>query len=108
MPNHDLVNRDLAFLHFRNRRNSPTLSTLQKFSVCYMELTPGSHWKSEPHLRGTTKFVALFAGEIEITADQKDIVIQAGESVRFQGDTTHAYRNISDQTTILHMILYNP
>lgn len=49
-----------------------------------------------------------FAGAIEITADQKAIVVQAGESVRFQGDTTHAYRNISDQTTILHMILYNP
>lgn len=80
----------------------------RKFSVYYMDLAPGSHWKSEPHLRGTTEFVTLFAGAIEITADQKDIVVQAGESVRFQGDTTHAYRNISDQTTILHMILYNP
>lgn len=80
----------------------------RKFSVYYMELAPGSHWQSEPHLRGTTEFVTLFAGAIETTADQKDIVVQAGESVRFQGDTTHAYRNISDQTTILHMILYNP
>ena len=80
----------------------------RKFSVYYMELAPGSHWQSEPHLRGTTEFVTLFAGAIEITADQKTIVVQASESVRFQGDTTHAYRNISDQTTILHMILYNP
>ena len=32
MPNHDLVNRDLAFSHFRNRRNNPTLSTLWKLS----------------------------------------------------------------------------
>ncbi|MBS6317177.1 MAG: cupin domain-containing protein [Firmicutes bacterium] len=80
----------------------------RKFSVYYMELAPGSHWQSEPHLRGTTEFVTLFAGAIEITADQKAIVVQASESVRFQGDTTHTYRNISDQTTILHMILYNP
>lgn len=80
----------------------------RKFSVYYMELAPGSHWQSEPQLRSTTEFVTLFAGAIEITADQKAIVVQAGESVRFQGDTTHAYRNISDQTTILHMILYNP
>ena len=41
----------------------------RKFSVYYMELTPGSHWQSEPHLRGTTEFVTLFAGAIEITAD---------------------------------------
>ena len=80
----------------------------RKFSVYYMELAPGSHWQSEPHLRVTTEFVTLFAGTIEITAEQKTIVVQASESVRFQGDTTHAYRNISDQTTILHMILYNP
>ena len=73
-----------------------------------MELAPGSHWQSEPHLRGTTEFVTLFAGAIEITADQKAIVVQASESVRFQGDTTHTYRNISDQTPILHMILYTP
>ena len=53
-------------------------------------------------------YYTLFAGTIEITAEQKTIVVQASESVRFQGDTTHAYRNISDQTTILHMILYNP
>lgn len=25
----------------------------RKFSVYYMELAPGSHWQSEPHLRGT-------------------------------------------------------
>ena len=46
----------------------------RKFSVYYMELAPGSHWQSEPHLRGTTEFVTLFAGAIEITADQKAIV----------------------------------
>ena len=48
-----------------------------------MELTPGSHWKSEPHLRGIIEFVTLFVGAIEIMADQKAIVVQAGESVRF-------------------------
>ena len=73
-----------------------------------MELAPGSHWQSEPHLRGTSEFVTLFAGAIEITADQKDIVVQAGESVRFQGDTTHAYRNISDQTTLYQFYLKTP
>ena len=69
---------------------------------------PAAIGSREPHLRGTTEFVTLFAGAIEITADQKAIVVQAGESVCFQGDTTHTYRNISDQTPILHIILYNP
>ena len=80
----------------------------RNISVHHMDLAPGSRRQSEPHLRGTTEFVTLFAGAIEITADQKTIVVQAGEIVRFQGDTSHAYRSISDQTTILHMIPYNP
>ena len=80
----------------------------RKFSVYYMEVAPGSQWQSEPHLRGTAEFVTLFAGALEITTDHKSIVIQAGESIRFRGDTSHAYCNPSDKTAILHMILYNP
>lgn len=80
----------------------------RKFSVYYMELLPGSQWQSEPHLRGTTEFVTIFTGTLEITTDHKRIVIQDGESVRFRGDNPHAYCNPSDKSTVLLMILYNP
>ncbi|MCR2022246.1 DNA-binding protein, partial [Blautia pseudococcoides] len=31
-----------------------------------------------------------------------------GGSIRFRADTVHSYRNVGNETALLHMILYNP
>lgn len=80
----------------------------RRFAVYYLELEPGSYWQSDPHLRGTTEYITVFGGTLEIEADDHHFIISKGESLRFKGDTTHSYRNCSDQTVILHMILYTP
>ena len=80
----------------------------RRFSVYYMELEPGSSWQSEPHLWGTREFITVFSGSLQIRADGRDISVSAGESVRFRGDTPHAYRNGGEEIVVLHMILYNP
>lgn len=80
----------------------------RRFAVYYLELEPESCWQSEPHLRGTTEFITIFQGSIEIKAADKIFMVTKNESIRFRGDTVHSYRNISKETTILHMILYNP
>ena len=80
----------------------------RRFAVYYLELEKGSYWESEPHLKGTTEFITVFCGTIEIYADEQRFVIAAGESIRFKADTVHSYRNISRETAVLHMILYNP
>ena len=30
---------------------------------------PGSYWQSDPHLRGTTEYITVFGGTLEIEAD---------------------------------------
>lgn len=80
----------------------------RRFAVYYLELEPGSYFQSEPHLRGTTEFVTIFGGSLEIRAGDQVFEVARGESVRFPGDTVHSYRNSGEETTILHMILYNP
>lgn len=80
----------------------------RRFAVYYLELEPGSYWQSEPHLRGTIEFITIFWGTLEIEADDKLFSVAKGESIRFRGDTIHSYRNAGAETTILHMILYNP
>lgn len=80
----------------------------RRFAVYYLELEPGSYWMSEPHLRGTTEFITVFSGTIEIVAADKNFTVTHGESIRFKGDTVHSYRNTGHETAILHMILYNP
>lgn len=80
----------------------------RRFAAYYLELEPSSYWKSEPHLRGTTEFITVFSGTMEIVAADKCFTIAKGESIRFKGDTIHSYRNSGNETVILHMILYNP
>lgn len=80
----------------------------RRFAVYYLELEPGSYWQSEPHLRGTTEFITVFSGTLEIEAADKRFVVTKEESIRFGGDTVHSYRNVGRETVVLHMILYNP
>lgn len=80
----------------------------RRFAVYYLELAPGSYWQSEPHLRGTTEFITVFGGRIEITADSRCFTVAKGESIRFKGDTVHSYRNTDMETAVLYMILYYP
>ena len=80
----------------------------RRFAVYYLELDRESYWESEPHLKGTTEFITIFAGKIEICADGHKFEVEKGESIRFKADTVHSYKNIGDEQVILHMILYNP
>lgn len=80
----------------------------RRFAVYYLELDVGSYWESEPHLKGTTEFITIFSGEIEIhTADQR-FIVKKGESIRFKADVIHSYKNTGNETAVLHMILFNP
>ena len=80
----------------------------RRFAVYYLELDVGSYWESEPHLKGTTEFITIFTGQIEIIADGQRFTVGKGESIRFSADTVHSYKNVGDETAILHMILFNP
>ncbi len=80
----------------------------RRFAIYYLELEKDSYWQSEQHLRGTVEFITVFAGSIEIRAGDRIFVLQKGESIRFNADTIHSYKNVSQEKVILHMILYTP
>ena len=80
----------------------------RRFAVYYLELDEGSYWESEPHLKGTTEFITIFTGQIEIHANGQRFVVEKGESIRIRADTVHSYKNIGNESAILHMILFNP
>lgn len=80
----------------------------RRFAIYYLELDINSYLKSEPHLKGTVEFITIFTGEIEIYADNQRFIIKKGESIRFKSDVVHSYRNIGNETAIMHMIIFNP
>ena len=46
--------------------------------------------------------------KIQIHAGGQDFIVEKGESIRFEADTAHSYKNVGNETAILHMILFNP
>ena len=80
----------------------------RRFAVYYLELDQGSYWESETHLKGTTEFITIFKGKIEIYAGGQRFMVEEGESIRFRADTNHSYKNAGNESAILHMILFNP
>lgn len=80
----------------------------RRFAVYYLELDKESYWESDPHLKGTTEFITIFTGKIEIYADGRQFIVEKGQSLRFKADTKHSYKNIGTEPATLHMILYNP
>ena len=80
----------------------------RRFSVYYMELDPGSFWRSDPHVIGTIEFITLIRGALEIVAGVQTFTIHPGESIRFPGDAVHSYRNLDPGSTALHLIMYTP
>ena len=80
----------------------------RRFAVYYLELDEGSYWESEPHLKGTTEFITIFKGTVQINAGGHIFVVSRGESIRFRADLQHSYRNMEDTPAVLHMILFNP
>lgn len=80
----------------------------RRFAVYYLELDKGSYWESEPHLKGTTEFITIFTGKIEIYSDGQKFIVANGESIRFRADTVHSYKNVGNESAMLHMILFNP
>ena len=59
-------------------------------------------------MRGTAEFITVAAGRIEIYADGQRFGVGKDESIRFKADTVHSYKNIGEETAILHMILFYP
>lgn len=77
----------------------------RKFAVYFLVLEPKSAWSSEPHIHGTTEFITVVEGILELTIGTTKMIIKKEESVRFSADVPHAYRNIAEGVTKLHMIL---
>ncbi|WP_117215862.1 helix-turn-helix domain-containing protein [Allorhizocola rhizosphaerae] len=69
---------------------------------------PYERFESEDHQPGTREMVHVLVGEIVVTVDGADHVVQAGQTLDFRGDRTHVYRNETDSPTRFVMVVAIP
>ena len=76
------------------------------FEIYRIRIEPDGFLCAQPHMAGTEEYITVFAGNVEICAGQEVFQLAEGDSLRFQADTEHSYKNIGSVPVHLHMLLY--
>ncbi len=78
------------------------------FDLFAINLAPGAISESTPHETGVIEHVIVISGVLDMCIDGQWRTITAGNGLRFAGDSAHAYRNSTAQTTHFHSLIHYP
>jgi len=72
-----------------------------------IELEPGCNHISTPHDDGVEEYIIVTEGEIEVSINEREFILQKGNSIRFMANKPHTYKNINqDKSTFQNIIFY--
>jgi transcriptional regulator with XRE-family HTH domain len=71
-------------------------------------LAPGEHHPSADHAPGTRELLHVLAGTVMVTVDGVDYEVPSGQTIDFQADRWHAYRNDATEPARLMMVVVMP
>ena len=58
-----------------------------------------------PHAPGTTEYVHLVRGSLQVRVGNRDYGLKAGDSIGFPADIRHAYTNTGSSRAILYVVI---
>lgn len=77
------------------------------FEIFTIELEPNCNHISTPHSEGVEEYIIVTEGQIEMEIDNKNFILQKGNSIRFIANKPHTYKNINKgMSTFQNIILY--
>lgn len=88
-------------------RNYPTFPFDDKkmFEMYRIVIDPGGALESMPHLDASEEYVTVFSGALEICVGDEAYELKLGDSLRFNADMKHSYKNISNEPVQLSMLI---
>ncbi len=70
-----------------------------------LRLAPGSVEDADAHPPGTSENLVVTAGSIEIDVAGDTHRLEAGDSILFEADTPHAYRNAGRTEAVMYLVM---
>lgn len=70
-----------------------------------LRLAPGADETAEPHAAGTTENITVAAGTVEILTADGTHRLNEGDSILFEADAPHGYRNAGDGDATLYLVM---
>ncbi|MEP3245695.1 MAG: cupin domain-containing protein [Sneathiella sp.] len=75
----------------------------------YFEMTfpPGYDRLAAPHKKGVIEYITVIDGELEVLSEERWYCLKKGQSLRFEADRPHGYRNLKGKPAVaLNVINY--
>ncbi|WP_298768565.1 XRE family transcriptional regulator [uncultured Shewanella sp.] len=79
-----------------------------KFEVFELTLLAGFEKCSQAHAQGVIEHVLVIGGQMELFIEGNWQVLMTGDSIRFNADRSHGYRNVTQAPAVFHNIIYYP
>jgi transcriptional regulator with XRE-family HTH domain len=73
-----------------------------------LKLAPLAVEKADPHPPGTVENLVINAGALEMTVGADRHVLAKGDSILFEADVPHEYRNPGDVTCVMYLVMTYP
>jgi transcriptional regulator with XRE-family HTH domain len=70
-----------------------------------LNLRPGAVEKADAHNPGTVENLVVAQGAVEIEADGRREVLEAGDAIVFEADVPHVYRSRSADESVMYLVM---
>src|SRR5262245_18863537 len=80
-------------------------STREKLEFWSWRLAPGAEYTSKAHPHGIRELIWVMAGTLTLVAGDDETAASAGESIIFEADVEHTYRNAGRKACEFTMIV---
>jgi transcriptional regulator with XRE-family HTH domain len=70
-----------------------------------LRLAPASVEQADPHPPGTVENLVVNAGALEVTVGAERHVLSTGDSILFEADVPHQYRNPGDVECVMYLVM---
>ena len=83
-------------------------STRQKTELWSWKLGPAAEYTSKAHPRDTREIIWVMAGALTLNVGDEEFVVGSGDSIIFEADLAHSYRNAARTPCTFGMLVQLP
>jgi len=70
-----------------------------------LRLAPNHRQDADAHAPGTKENLVVIKGAVEIATAQERSVLGEGDSILFEADVPHTYRNLGSTEAVLYLVM---
>lgn len=71
-----------------------------------IDIEKDGHLNAEAHRDGTEEYLTVFQGEVTVSVNGEEYIINKGDSIKFKANKPHGYCNSGNELAMISMVIY--